>query len=80
MANSITSVTTRSATGTITLTVKIGTTALGGATSPISTTEVTRAHSSANVLGLGADLVFTFSSNASCEEATVTLGGTLTLA
>ena len=80
VARTITSVTTRSATGTITLTVKIGTTALGGSTSPISTAEVTRAHSTANVLDVGADILFTFSSNSSCEEATVTLGGTLTLA
>lgn len=78
-ARTITSVTTRSASGTITLTVKINTTALGGSTNSISTTEQTRSHSSANAVAAGDDIVFTFASNSSCVNATVTLGGTLTL-
>lgn len=79
-ARTITSVTTRSASGTITLTVKINTTALGGTANSISSSEQTRAHSTANAIALGDDLVFTFASNASCSNATITLGGTLNLA
>lgn len=79
-ARSITSVTTRCASGSITLTVKINTTALGGSANAISTSEQTQSHGSANAIAAGDDVVFTFSSNAACTYATVTLGGTLTLA
>lgn len=78
-ARTITSVTTRCASGSITLTAKINTTALGGSANSVSTSEQTQSHSSANALAVGDDIVFTFSSNASCDSATVTLGGTLNL-
>jgi len=80
LARTITGVTTRSSTGTCTLTVKINTTALGGTANSVSTTESTRAHSSANAVAAGDDIVFTVSSNSSAENVSVTLTGTFDLA
>lgn len=80
LARTITSVTTRSSTGTCTLTVKIGTTALGGTANSVSTTEQTQAHSSANAVAVGDDIVLTVSANAGAEGVSVTLTGSLTLA
>lgn len=80
VARTITSVTTRCTTGTATLTVKINTTALGGSTNSVSTTEQTRTHSSANAVAVGDDIVFTFSSVSSCEGVSILLAGTLVLA
>lgn len=80
LARTITSVTTRSSTGTATLTVKINTTALGGTANSVSTTEQTQTHTTANSVAAGDDIVFTVSSVSSCENVSVTLAGTLTLA
>lgn len=80
LARTITSVTTRSSTGTCTLTVKIGTTALGGTANSVSTSEQTQAHSSANAVAVGDDIVLTVSANAGAEDVSVTLAGSLTLA
>ena len=75
----ITSVTTRSAAGTCTATVKINTTALGGTANSVSTTEQTQSHTSANVMAAGDDLVLTISSNSSCEGMALTITGTRVL-
>jgi hypothetical protein len=80
LARTITSVTTRSSTGTCNLTVKINTTALGGTANSVSSTESTQAHSSANAVAVGDDIVFTVSANSSAENVSVTLTGTLSLA
>jgi hypothetical protein len=80
LARTITGVTTRSSSGTCTLTVKINTTALGGTANSVSTSESTQTHSSANVVAEGDDVVLTISSNSSAENVSVTLTGTLTLA
>lgn len=76
----ISTVTTRSTTGTCTATVKINSTALGGSTNSVSTSEQTRTHTSANVMEVGDDLVLTISSNSSCENLTITIAGTRILA
>lgn len=57
----------KSSTGTCTATFKIGTTALGGSTNSVSTTEQIRTHSSANVAEIGDDVIVTISSNSGCE-------------
>lgn len=54
--------------GTCTATFKINTTALGGTANSVSSTEQVQAHASANVLGVGDDLVVTISSNSSCRQ------------
>jgi hypothetical protein len=80
LARTITGVTTRSSTGTCTLTVKINTTALGGTANSVSSTESTQAHTSANAVAVGDDIVFTVSANSAAENVSVTLTGTLSLA
>jgi hypothetical protein len=76
----INSVTTVCASGTCTATVKINTTALGGSANSVSTTEQTQSHTSSNVMAAGDDLVLTISANANCEDVTITISGTRTLA
>jgi hypothetical protein len=80
LARTITGVTTRSSSGTCTLTVKINTTALGGTANSVSTSEQTQSHSSDNAVAVGDDIVLTVSSNSGAENVSVTLTGTLTLA
>ena len=80
LARTITGVTTRSSTGTCTLTVRINATALGGTVNSVSTTEQTRTHTSANAVAVGDDIVFSITSNSAAENISVTLTGTLTLA
>lgn len=80
LARTITSVTTKSRTGTCTLTPKINTTALGGGANSVSTTEQTKTHSSANSIAVGDDLVLTVSAVSSCENVSITVSGTITLA
>ncbi len=80
VAFSITSVTTRSSTGTATLTVKINSTALGGTANSVSTSEQTQTHSSANAVAAGDDIVLTFSSVSSPEDVAVMITGSITLA
>lgn len=62
----ITSITTKAISGTCTATFKIGATALGGTANAVSSTEVTEAHTSANVAVAGDDVVLTISANAAC--------------
>ena len=78
VARTITSVTTRSASGTATLTVKINTTALGGTANSVSSSEQTQAHTTANAMVAGDDLVLTFSAVSSPSRVTVTISGTRT--
>ena len=67
-AGTIKSVTTRSAAGTATLTVKVNTTALGGTANAVSTSEQTQAHSSSNTFVAGDDIVLTWSSVSGCSK------------
>lgn len=80
VARTITSVTTVSTAGTATLTVKIGTTPLGGTANAVSTSESTQSHEDDNALATGDDLVLTFSSVTGAEGVSVTLAGSVTLA
>lgn len=75
----VNSITTKSASGTCTVTGKINTTALGGTANAVSTTEVVQTHSSANVAAAGDDLVITVSGNSSCQRLEVTVAFTRTL-
>ena len=79
-AFTITSVTTIATAGTATATVKINSTALGGTANSVSTTEQAQAHSSANAMAAGDDLVLTLSSVSSCEGLSITIAGTQELA
>lgn len=79
-AVTVTAVTTRSAAGTCTATVKINATPLGGTANSVSTTEQTQSHATANAMTTGDDLVLTVSANAGCEDLTITIAGTRTLA
>lgn len=79
-AGSIVNTTTRSAAGTCTATFKINTTALGGSTNSVSTTEQTRAHSTANAFIVGDDIVVSFSSLSSPTYVSFTIEYTRTLA
>jgi hypothetical protein len=69
----ISSTTTRSASGTCTATFKINTTALGGTANAVSSTEQEQAHASDNVVVAGDDLVVTISSNSACEKLSFTV-------
>lgn len=80
VARTITEVTTICTTGTATLTVKINTTALGGTANSVSTSEQAQSHSSSNSVAIGDDIVLTFSSTSSCENVSVKISGTLSLA
>jgi hypothetical protein len=53
--------------GTCTATFKINSTPLGGTANSVSSTEDVEAHASANVLGIGDDLIVTISANADCR-------------
>lgn len=66
-------VTTRSASGTCTATVKIDTTALGGSANSVSSSEQSQAHASANTWAVGSDLVLTVSANAACVDMSMTV-------
>lgn len=78
-ACTINEITTKSASGTCTLTGKINTTALGGTANSVSSTESTQTHSSANSVAAGDDIVLTVSSNSSCADLAVTIKITRTL-
>ena len=68
-AGTINETTTRSASGTCTMTFKVNTTALGGTANSVSSTEQTQAQASANTFVAGDDIVITVSSNSSCVDA-----------
>jgi hypothetical protein len=69
-AGRITTVTTKSASGTCTLTAKINTTALGGTANSVSSTEQSQAHSATNTVAVGDDIVVTASGNSTCLKLT----------
>ena len=79
-AITITSVTTRAASGTATATFKINTTALGGTANSVSSSESEQAHSSATAASNGDDIVVTVSSNSSCVDLSFCIKFTRTLA
>jgi hypothetical protein len=72
----ITSVTTKCASGTATATFKIDTTALGGTANSVSSTEQTQAHSSANLVAVGQDINMTISSASTPVDVSVTFKAT----
>jgi hypothetical protein len=78
-AGTITKVTTRCTSGTATMTVKVNTTALGGSTNSISSSEQTQAHASSNTFVVGDDIVITLSSVSSVVNITYMIEGTITL-
>ena len=65
-ALSITETTTKCVSGTATATFKINTTALGGTANSVSSSEQSQAHSSANSVVAGDDLVISVASASSC--------------
>jgi 20S proteasome alpha/beta subunit len=72
--NAVTTVTTA---GTATVTIKIGSTALGGSANSASTSEQTQDHESANVMEVGDDLTIAFASTSSdCENCVVSIHAT----
>lgn len=78
-AMTITKITTRSASGTCTLTGKINTTALGGTANSVSSSEQSQSHASSNAASAGDDIVLTISSNSSALKVTTTIEYTRTL-
>lgn len=72
-AGTINKVTTKSASGTCTATVKINTTALGGTANSVSSTEQEQEHSSANEFVAGDDIVLTVSANSLCEDMSLNI-------
>lgn len=72
-AKTITKITTKSASGTCTLTGTIGGVSLGGSANSVSSSEVEQTHSSANVVAVGGDLDLTASSNSACLNMKVTV-------
>lgn len=71
--DTVTSVFAASASGSCTLTVKVGGTPLGGTPNAVSTSGQTQGHSSSNVAGDGVALTLTVSSNSSCVRMSVAL-------
>lgn len=76
----ITETTTICVSGTATATFKINATPLGGTANSVSSGEQSQAHSSANVIVAGDDLVITMSANAACLKMSFTIKFTRTLA
>jgi hypothetical protein len=75
-AMTITETTTKSASGTCTMTFKINSTALGGTANSVSSSEQSQAHASANSVAAGDDIVITVSSNSNCVRASFTIAYT----
>ena len=69
----ISSITTRSVSGTCTATFKVNSTALGGTANSVSSTEQTQSHASANVAAIGDDIVLTVSANSACVGLSFTI-------
>jgi hypothetical protein len=80
VALTITNITTRSGSGTCTVTGQIDGTPLGGTANAASTTEQSQAHASANTLSAGADFLLAFSSNSACTGLAVNVHYTYTQA
>jgi hypothetical protein len=72
-AGTITALTTKSSSGTCTLTGYVNTTALGGSANTVDTDEEAQAHSSANTFSAGDDIKITVSSNSSCANMEFTM-------
>ena len=69
----VVSITTKSASGTCTLTGKIDTVALGGTANSVSSSEQTQLHTTANEVAVGNDFTLTASANAACLGMSVTV-------
>lgn len=67
-AGTITETVTRSVSGTCTLTVKVNTTAVGGAAHSVSSTEQAITRSTSNTFAVDDDIVLTITSNSSCVD------------
>jgi hypothetical protein len=78
-AYTVTEATTRTNSGTATVTLSINGTPLGGTANSASTTEQSQAHSSANSVAVGDDLEVTFASVSSADNLTLTLAVTYVL-
>jgi hypothetical protein len=76
----INSVTTKSRTGTCTVTVKIDGVALGGTANSVTTSESTQAHTSANIVPAGGDVTITVSAVSSVEDVSISMSITESLA
>ncbi len=72
-AITVNSVTTISASGTCTATLKIGAVALGGAANAVSSSQQSQAHTTANEINAGDDLTLTVSANAACVDLSYTV-------
>lgn len=75
----VNSITTKSTSGSCTVTGKINTTALGGTANSVTTSEQVRTHTTSNVAAAGDDLVLTVSANSSCKWLEVTVAYTRAL-
>lgn len=75
----VNSITTKSDSGTCTLTGKINSTALGGTANSVTSSESVQTHSGSNVAAVGDDLVLTVSANSSCLRLEVTVAITRSL-
>lgn len=80
LAITITSITTKSASGSCTATFKIDGTQLGGTANSVSAAEDEQTHSTDNVLAVGSDLSLTTSLDSSCVDMSFTIKYTTTLA
>lgn len=78
-AGTITSVTTKSSSGTCTLTGYVNSTVLGGTANSVSTSEQEQEHSSGNTFATGDDIKITISSNSSCTNMEFTIKFTRSL-
>lgn len=78
-AGTITETTTKSTSGTCTVTFKINSTALGGTANSVSSSEQSQAHSTANAFVAGDDIVATISANSSCIDALLAIKWTRTV-
>jgi len=75
-AFSITETTTKSSTGTCTVTFRINGVALGGGANSASTDEQSQTHSSANEVAAGDTVDFVVTSNSGCENLSISIAGT----
>lgn len=72
-AITIKNTTSKSSAGTATATFKIGSTPLGGTANSVSTSEQVQAHSTANEVAVGGDVIVTISANSGCEGMDLTV-------
>jgi hypothetical protein len=79
IAGTITETTTKCSSGSCTATFKINGVNLGGTANAVSSSEQSRAHSSANVVAVGDDIEVTISGNSSCLDLVASILMTRTL-